>query len=92
MGDKAWTMGLLLPGSENNKVNVAGSETRMEGWIFLNSRGKLGELPRITKKDFCKSRAIHFLLGVTKPWESLKQGLTGPETALDGCFIHQPSA
>lgn len=52
MGDNMWTMGLLLPGSENNKVHVASSETWMEGWIFLNSRGEMGELPRITKKDF----------------------------------------
>lgn len=24
-------------------------------------------------------------------WESLKQGLTGPEAALDGCFRHSAS-
>lgn len=52
MGDEVWTMGLLWPGSENSEVNVANSATWVEGWIFLNRRGEMGELLRITKKDF----------------------------------------
>ena len=47
-------------------------------------------LPR-NQKEFCKAHAIYLLLGVTEMWESLKQGLTGPETALDGCFSHSAS-
>ena len=64
----------------------------MEGWVFLNSSSKMGELPRITEKNFAKHmQSICRILGVTEMWESLKQGLTAPETALDGCFSHSAS-
>lgn len=89
------TSGMLLPCSENNRtlsipVNEARPEIWMEGWIFLNSSSKTGELPTITKKNFAITHNP-LLLGATKMQESLKRGPTGPEMASEECFIHSAS-